>query len=470
MGNCGSILTKPCLSESDNRYDANYPQTIIGQDPRWEKLSGFFKVNVTSFDPDTGYTQPGPYIQGVPQTLDRPFRQDRFIVFYNHTVKGSRLIGNRYYFKSPADAGFCNIPFAPPKANAVPGSECGVNGNVDFAGVYASLNHEHDGTLSIARTTGNYAPPGEVFNTDPGSMVKLIDDSTFEFTFVAKDFYSIVQSFVFFDDDTSSLSVVSTYHPGKKITETFTAQMVRLTEEEFLAGIEEYNTAFAVPEPIEAPMISDEVQKYTDTFPTEEEWCGGLVKDISCTPSPYKEPATQLKDGFIALFAILGILVVGIGGFLLHRNSANNQKKRYKEHFIRGIARNITIADSAGRVNPEQLKKEFDLIDKDGGGTISKDELTEFLKSGKVGDISDKDIVAMWTAIDIDNSGEVDFVEFISFLGSCGTEFETANKEQKIMTKDEKLKYASQRLSMRALSVPKYDKGECADNGAEVKA
>ena len=31
MGNCGFILTKPCLSESDNRYDANYPQTIVGQ-------------------------------------------------------------------------------------------------------------------------------------------------------------------------------------------------------------------------------------------------------------------------------------------------------------------------------------------------------------------------------------------------------------------------------------------------------
>ena len=76
----------------------------------------------------------------------------------------------------------------------------------------------------------------------------------------------------------------------------------------------------------------------------------------------------------------------------------------------------------------------------------------------------------MWAVIDIDNSGEVDFVEFISFLGSCGTEFETANKEQKAMTKDEKLKYASQRLSMRVLSVPKDDEEEGADDGAEVKA
>lgn len=462
MGNCGSTITKPCLSESDNRYDVNYPQTIVGQDPRWEKLSGFFKVNVTSFDPvNGGAAKAGPYIPEVFQTHDRPFRQDRIIGFYNHTVAGSRLIANRWYFKPPADAEFCNTPLAPTMANAQPGSECGVNGMVDFAGVYASLNHEHDGTLEVARATGLYAPnPTGIFDADTGSTVKLTDDSTFEFTFVSKNSFSSVQSFVFFDDDTASLSAVHTSATVRQAYSVNTATMVRLTEEEFLAGIEEYNTAFAVPEPIEAPMTSDEVTKYADTFPAEELWCGGLVNDVSCTPSPYQEPDAQLKGGFVALFVILGVFVFGIGGFLLHRNSANNQKKRYKEHFVRGIARNITIADAAGRIDPEQLKKEFDLIDKDGGGTISKAELTEFLKSGKVGDISDKDISAMWAAIDIDNSGEVDFVEFISFLGSCGTEFETASKEQKAMTKDEKLKYASQRLSMRASSVPKDDDDE----------
>lgn len=56
------------------------------------------------------------------------------------------------------------------------------------------------------------------------------------------------------------------------------------------------------------------------------------------------------------------------------------------------------------------IPDEFDHIDKDKGGTISKDELKTFLKSGKIGDISDKDVDAMWAAIDIDNSGEVDFV------------------------------------------------------------
>ena len=52
--------------------------------------------------------------------------------------------------------------------------------------------------------------------------------------------------------------------------------------------------------------------------------------------------------------------------------------------------------------------------------------------------------------------------EFIAFLGTCGSEFDQVNKEQRAMTKDQKLNYASQRLSRRVLSVP--DK---ADEDAE---
>ena len=215
---------------------------------------------------------------------------------------------------------------------------------------------------------------------------------------------------MFFDDDTATLSAVHTMIPMQRIISANTATMVRISEEEFLAGIEEYNEAFQVPQPIQAPMTSDEVAKYDGTFPAEEDWCGGVMSDVSCTPSPYVEPDVQMKGGFIALFVILGVLLFSSVALFFHRKAVETQKKRYKEHFIRGIARNITISDSAGRVSPEQLKKEFDHIDKDKGGTISKDELKTFLKSGKVGDISDKDVEAMWAAIDIDNSGEVDFV------------------------------------------------------------
>ena len=239
--------------------------------------------------------------------------------------------------------------------------------------------HSHTssaGTLTVGSATGLYGGPDPyVFNADPGSLIKLADDNTFERTFVKKDSISSVLSFVFFDNDTAVLSTVDTVVRMKQIMNIASGTVARITEENFLAGIKEHNIAFKVPEPIQSPMTSDEVSRYNGTFPTEEQWCGGLMNDISCTPSPYQEPDAQLKGGFVALFVVLGVLIFSAGAFLLHRDIVKKQRRRYKEQFVRGIARNITIADAAGRVDPEQLKKEFDFIHKDKGGTISKNEL-----------------------------------------------------------------------------------------------
>ena len=124
---------KPCLSETDVRYDANYPTTILETDPRWEKLTGFFLVNVTNFDAaNSRIAQPSPYIPGVLPTMHNPFDQQT-VAFYNHTVDGSRLIVNRYYFRKPAPMEFCMVPFEPPLMNAPPGYTCGENGESFYA-------------------------------------------------------------------------------------------------------------------------------------------------------------------------------------------------------------------------------------------------------------------------------------------------------------------------------------------------
>jgi len=53
--------------------------------------------------------------------------------------------------------------------------------------------------------------------------------------------------------------------------------------------------------------------------------------------------------------------------------------------------------------------------------------------------------------------------EFISFLGTYGSEFDQVSKEQRAMTKGQKLKYASQRLSIRVISVPDKAGDEAED-------
>ena len=128
------------------------------------------------------------------------------------------------------------------------------------------------GTLPFARSMGSYASGADTWDPDAGSLVKLADDSTFEFTFLMKD-SSSVPSFVFVDDNTSSLSAVHTMIRMKQISGANTAIFFCITEDEFLAGIQEFNTKFNVPADSQeqSPMTSDEVLSLSGTFPTEDE-------------------------------------------------------------------------------------------------------------------------------------------------------------------------------------------------------
>mmetsp|Transcript_7355 Transcript_7355/g.10908 ORF Transcript_7355/g.10908 Transcript_7355/m.10908 type:complete len:476 (-) Transcript_7355:613-2040(-) len=449
MGACNSLLFEDCVSETDPHFAAKGPSDILGQDGRWGKLTGFFRVDVKSFDPvNGGGEKPSPYNPEVPATARSPYDSGVRSAYYNHTAVGSRLLLNRIYFARPAPEEFCAaVTFPPP----FEGYDCGVTGHSEFAGIYAALNHENDGTLSVARATGRYSFPGEVFESDEESLIIITDDNSFEIHVHKKGSFgsfSSVQEIVFFGDD--SASAVHTSINGEKISSVEVVTLTRITEDEFLKGIEETNDDFNVPEVlrVESPMTSDVPTGYEDIFPTEADWCGGLISDVACTESPYQEPNPKMKDGFVALFVIIGLAVFGSVAYLLHRNAVKKQQKRYKEQFVRGIARNITIAPSAGMIPADKLKAEFDHIDKNKGGTITKDELKEFMDTGKFGTISEKDFEAMWSAMDVDGSGEVDFVEFTTFLGSCGTEFETVSKEHAYMTNEEKKTWASQRLSV----------------------
>ena len=62
------------------------------------------------------------------------------------------------------------------------------------------------------------------------------------------------------------------------------------------------------------------------------------------------------------MFIIIGAVIFGAVGYIYHRRIVNNQKSRYKEQLVRGIAKNITIAPTAGMVDPEQVCSFFNRI------------------------------------------------------------------------------------------------------------
>lgn len=446
---CGSPLTTECLGDTDVRYDNSHTNDLKEQDPRWGTFEGYWKVALIRLPVDGNPVLPEQRDPNGNST-GIPYDQKGRVAYYNHTFLGSRFIANRYYFLEPAPQAFCDQPLKPGFFNTIRGGTCGVNGLLNWASFYAVSSFENNGGMNEIRSAGAYSPIGENVPLDHPelpSRYTVLDSGTIANFLQIPGVMIQDSSYVFIDNNTAMVTHSIINLVTKSRTPLTAAQMTRITEEEFVQGIESSNQAFNILPSERLPI------PFNDTFnPTEEEWCDKF-KDPSCSVSPYQEPAANLNTQGIVLTVVL-CLAFAISVFIVvFKHSQAAQKKRYKEQFIRTIARNITIAPAAGMLSHDQLQAEFDHIDKDKGGTISKDEMWDFISTEKVGTMSDKDFEAMWSTLDIDNSGSVDFVEFVAFLSSCGEQFDTVNEEQVKMTKEEQLKHASKRLSCRQLIV-----------------
>lgn len=169
-----------------------------------------------------------------------------------------------------------------------------------------------------------------------------------------------------------------------------------------------------------------------------------------------QNPSTEsnLSSGAIAGIIIGLCAFVALAGIAWHKIQASKQRARYRKRLVQQVARNITIGPSPSQLDADSIAKELKHIGKNKDGTISKHALKEWMSDEKLGALSGDDFEALWSALDADNSGLVDPVEFCAVLGTCGPEFETTYNEQQRMRKEEKLRWASQRLSVLAKKKP----------------
>lgn len=143
---------------------------------------------------------------------------------------------------------------------------------------------------------------------------------------------------------------------------------------------------------------------------------------------------------FGCVFALLLIFAV------FHRHKLKMQQQRFRQRFVQQVARNIEIGSRPGDIAPGKLAEEILHIGH-GKETISKGDLERWLSDIKMDFISKADFDALWDAMDIDGSGDVDPVEFIVFLSACGRQFEKVCTAQKNLPRSERLKLAARRLT-----------------------
>jgi hypothetical protein len=156
-------------------------------------------------------------------------------------------------------------------------------------------------------------------------------------------------------------------------------------------------------------------------------------------------------DGFFKPGVVVGI-VVGVVALVLlvstviYKYKLHQQEQRYKKRFVQQIARNINIGPSPSCIPVDKLAEEVLHIG-DQHGVITKPDLLQWMLDVKLEFISNRDFNALWAAMDPDNQGAVNAIDFFVFLSACGHQFEQVYREQQSMSKTERLKWAARRLS-----------------------
>lgn len=442
---CGEWYSTDCLGDTDNRYDLDSTNDIVEQAPLWGEQAGYWRAVSSNFDSEGNPTQPMLF---NPTNLEDgyglPYKRDVTISYVNITFAGSRAYEHRLTINDPAPQEWCNAnPAIPPAMNALNGGVCGVNGYASWTDSIKTSSYEKDGSivnvggaLSFSQDT-SFQPSGgigtpiggdTIFTSSYGSNTggESTISKVWTFTNKAKTMADAQRS------QYNTFGDVSILIGSTKL------QYTKITEEEFIQGVQDEWAAKNVQVanrgevPMQRACLASECA-------TEEDWC---VTDPDCSESPYQEPDADVRGEVIAGFVVAGAVLLVGALYVVHLRVIKKQSERIREALVKRIAADINVGFSDQALTVEGLQEEFNKIDTSNDGLVQKEELHAFIMSGKVGTISESDFNALFASLDDDGSGEIDFAEFISFIGKCGTQISTLSRK-------EKLDQISQQISVR---------------------
>lgn len=419
------------------------------------------------------------------------------------TIDGSRTRDLGILFYPPAPAEFCTqeVPSGMTNVVGINKSDptnttavCGLNGNVVYMETFGVSSYERNGRVDYfwggmgpVYQSGRSGPlpPGFSSFAIPVGNEALFTHTVYEIPGVgAVMSFSGTDSLLRQDDVVKGSYGTGTSARGNPPQfNTYLYSRARLNDQtSFVEQVQQAFQTYNITEgdtPLWVKNGESVPTCIAEAFggcPTEDDYCGPTGVDPSCTDSPYQNPPPSMKPGPIAGFSILAIVVVAIVGYFLHRRSVKSQKKRLRMQFAQQVAKRVDLRGSISQLNPSDLLAEFKRIDKSvvGGtsdGFISREELWEFVSSGKAGEMSEKDFNLLFDSMDVKGRGRVNFVEFCAFMSSCGDEIHELAKEKKEgYSRDEKLYAASRRISTRKLDVEGQDDTPADDKSSPAKS
>jgi len=418
---CGRWYSSACLAETDKRYDASYTNNIRDQDPLFADQAGFWKATSKNYDSNDQPSQPSAFDPANLATqVGFPYKRDAKTSYVNITVTGSRYYEHRYTVYGAAPQEFCATPLSSNSAqNVLSNGTCGVNGYAAWAEQYATSSYEKDGTLKLFGGAIGWSND-KGFNRISGMSTSIGDDTLFYSSDVKNQGGTGTESKVwtFTNKVKTKAEAQATYFNTVGEESTLISYVkfkyVKISKAQFSSGIEDMWKTNKVQEGNRGSLPMGDC--LGGGCPTEEEWC---VTDPNCSESPYQEPEGGARAEVVAGFTVAGAILLIAVLYMLHLRVVKNQKEEIRQTLIKGIAGGANVGFTQAGLTMDDLVSEFTKIDTSGDGFVSKSEMKKFAQSGEFGILSEKDVERIFKTIDADRSGEIDFVEFVTFIGQC---------------------------------------------------
>lgn len=460
---CGKWFSNACLAESDTRYDDTVSNHFADQAPIWSRLHGYYKATAINYMVNgLPADQPTHFFQAFGTGF--PYEVFPSIQYVNISTVGSRYREHRIGVNPPANQAFCNETVPPGALNVLDledtGAVCGVNGFIFYSEGFSTTSQEKDGrALQLPLNLPTTTPENVDFTSDQqdGSFPSASGNAIFTSN-TGDPLVSIFDTLTCLDDNCDQITR-STENYFKVENMTIFGGSTRLTmtrvptEDEWVNELKEVYEANGILTPITVPFTheclgSQNSDGLWGRCPTEEEWC---TIDPECATPLYVEPNGTVDAGVIAGFTVAGfVIIIGLL-YVWHLRAMSKQAERNRVKFARRIAETIKLEGSTRQLTPDSLAAEFKLRSA-ADGTISKDDLWNFLASGQAGAMSQADFDALFAAIDLDDSGAVDFLEFCTYMGHCNEEFEHVKGRQSVLRARPSFAVQSQRRSSVAES------------------
>lgn len=447
-GQCNKAWTKGC--PEDKRANPNVSPNLKANAAVWNDFEGLWVGQYSATDRN-----------GVPLTetfvnknltVELPYDRSTVFMAVNRTIIETKYYEHIYFVYAPADSTpnsaltgveFCTLPMLENSGNVLGGGRCGDTGWTAYSERFGTATHEKDGVASIFDVSGRFG------NASEGSAVPVADKSIY--ISMRGDKSKITETLTFTNDQRTKVGgsgqtyIFENFEPylSDPHESTFTYFLDQVSADDFKARI---NEAYLSHEVLKTERLPNPMtRECLDTqCPTPQQWNS---QDPLTTATPYSEDASA-SGWFIAVMVILGVIVLLVALWFLHKHQIKKQKDRISRQFARRVAETIKVEGSHTQLSPEALEEEFKRIDADHNGYLTKSELKAFVNSGKIGEMTDSDFNALFAALDVDGNGTVDFTEFCAFMAQCGNVYDEIEGE---LTPEDRRKSIARRISSRGM-------------------